>query len=114
MRIYAKQLIERKNRAFLQTKIGMIGLFVVLITLLSINGLNIKAKSVPGNTYNQIKYESVLLSKGDSLWDLAYSHTDGTKKQMQYCMKEIRRINHMSRFEVLKAGESVIVPCMQK
>lgn len=103
-----------KKRQVLRTKICIIASFVFLITLLSVNGLKTNASTVPGNTYGETRYESVRIEKGDTLWELAYSHTDGSKKQMNYCMKEIKRINHMSRFELLKAGEAVIVPCLNE
>lgn len=96
----------------MKSKLIIISMFVLFISFLSINRLSTKATTVPGNNYGELKYESVALEYGDTFWDLAMSHTDGSKKQVEYCIKEIRRINHMSRFETLKAGEYVIVPCL--
>ncbi len=103
---------RKKQIHTIKFRAGIFTILTIFILLFSINGLKTKATTIPGFDTDQMRYESVYIEKGATLWDIANEHTDGSKKQINYCMKEIKRINHMSRFELLKAGNYVIVPCM--
>ncbi len=66
--------------------------------------------SAYANDNNKLYYDSVLINNGDSLWSIAEQYTDGSTKEIMNCIREIKRINHMSFSETLKSGSYIVVP----
>lgn len=78
----------------------------VMVIGLSKNSTSVSAAQEPLNRY----YDSVEMVYGDTLWSIAADYTDGSKKEISKKVKEIRKVNHITRYQTLKAGCSIIVP----
>ncbi len=57
-----------------------------------------------------IGYTSVYVQPGDTLWDIAVTYMDSDVSDCADCVEEIRRINHMTGEDDLRAGSYIIVP----
>lgn len=98
---------KQQQRLFLTWTIS--GMLVILI-LCSVFAMNANAKTAGQDASMYKYYTSVQIMNGDSLWSIADSYTDGSVSEILDCIEEIKSINHLSRFEKIKAGEFLIVP----
>ena len=72
--------------------------------------MHANAKTAGQDTPMYKYYASVQIMNWDSLWSIAENYTDGSVSEIMDCINEIKSINHLSRFETIKAGEFLIVP----
>lgn len=100
---------SRRRRQRLLRTWAISGMLVILI-LCSVFAMNANAKTIEQDTPMYKYYTSVQIMNGDSLWSIADTYTDGSVSEILDCIEEIKSINHLSRFEKIKAGEFLIVP----
>jgi hypothetical protein len=99
-----RRIVARQKRSIL---ICALTCMLVIIFALSLGGTS--AQATAGHTYEKC-YASVRIERGDSLWSIASAYTDGSVKEIQNCIDEIRSINGIGKFETIKAGDYLAVP----
>lgn len=98
---------NRKAVRFDKLKVSFFVCVIVFICFAAISGV-----SASGNVKEVNKqYRSVLVSEGDTLWDIADEHNDKSLSDMtnKEYIKEIESINKISS-DSITAGNYVIVP----
>lgn len=84
----------------------------LLLTVALIFCLGTFAMGAQKGTETQTYYESVIISKGDTLWDIAEEYkAEGQKTERM--IDTIREINGLKTANI-RAGESIIVPIATK
>lgn len=101
---------SRQKRRKQQLRVLAITSVLMLSILCSVFAMHANAKTAGQDTPMYKYYASVQIMNGDSLWSIAESYTDGSVSEIMDCINEIKSINHLSRFETIKAGEFLIVP----
>lgn len=80
--------------------------FVITILLVSLAATMVLGETKPRNT--RVYYESVLISKGDTLWNIAEEYkVDGVRTKTY--VKEIMELNHIKN-ENIVSGQKILVP----
>ena len=101
---------RKKNRTSIRLSKVKVSFFVCVIVFLCFAA--IQGVSAIGSVNSAEKqYVSVLISDGDTLWDIADVHNDKSLSDMsnREYIKEIERINKISS-DSITAGNYVIVP----
>lgn len=105
--------IQRRKKQRQRRRIAcacMVCSLLISIILFSVLAMNASAETIDTGAPMYKYYASVQIMNGDSLWSIAAEYTDGSVSDILSCIDEIRSINHLSRFEKIKAGEFLIVP----
>lgn len=105
---HRREVVARQKRSLIIAAITVIlGIFLALSTgRMSAQATGADQASDTGYKY----YANVSIQNGDTLWSIAEEYTDGSISSITECVKEIRDINNLGKFETIKSGDSVIVP----
>lgn len=100
-----RKTVNRQKKTFVLAAATSL---LIILFVLSMNGMDAQATDA-GYSYKKC-YASVRIETGDSLWSIASDYTDGSAEEIMACMDEIRTINHIGKFETIKAGDYLAVP----
>lgn len=102
-----KLQVQRQKRTIMFTVAAMIlGIFLAS----SVFGTDAKASGSDQASETYKYYTQIYVESGDTLWSIAKQHTDGSVEEITSYMDEVREINSISKYEVLKSGTYITVP----
>lgn len=108
-RVYMR---NRRRKKVLQQRIIMCLMTVCLILTCAVSYHSIKTSANTGEEQLRFKYyTNVSVQPGETLWELADRYMD----DVQYTSKsayieEVLRMNHLEEADVIRAGQTLIVP----
>lgn len=107
-----KALINRQNRKR-QVRHHIIALILSLFIIITVPFLFLSFSTEANDLEHQPSYKyykSVEISKGDTLWSIAYNNFDSAHyKDIQEYITEVKKINDLTSDHIV-AGNYVIVP----
>lgn len=102
MRAGENYFVERKF-VFLASAMAVL---TAILVVSSIFTMSAKAREIPsGNKY----YTSIVVEKGDTLWDIASRHITPEYANIGEYIGEVKALNHLSGDEI-HAGEYLTIP----
>lgn len=104
-----KKYLNHKKILRRRFALAILGIFLVLLFVFSLNCLNTEAsEELPETTYKYFTYHTV--APGDSLWSMAEEYIDyNFYNNLDEYINEVKEINHLSD-STIKAGENLVVP----
>lgn len=102
-----KMQVARQKRTLLFSVAAVI---LGIILTFSVVETNAKASDSNQATETYKYYKELYVESGDTLWDIAKEHTDGSISEINAYIDEVREINSIHKYETLKSGTYITVP----